>query len=257
MKRNLSDLGRAAVLGLALALANPVAAQWSGGGSVDFFSGIAASTIQTSAIYNSLPAPGGETGKASAQAQAPAREPGAPVNLSSLTIDWSATVSRNTRSKLVKALAESNPALQGEAETLFSDATWKAFSRLLRAQGYSSDNLADVMTAYYVITWEVVQGRAVQEVPGYEMGMLQTRERLATALASHPDITKLDAAQKQELAETLGYLAALAGAANNQLRQSGDDAALGQLRRSVHEGVLMQGIDLKKLKLSANGFTPA
>ncbi len=164
----------------------------------------------------------------------------------------SADVSRSVRQELSAEIAKTNPSQAGSVQqALYTDQIWREFNRLLGSFGYSGTNLADVMTAYYIINWEVVNGA---DASRNRAGIQAVHDQLTTALLSDPKVAGLGDVDKQRAAEGLGLMAAVAGGAKNELVKSGDRAGLAQLQSAVHQSVLQQGIDLKRLKLTAQGF---
>src|SRR5690606_34878339 len=92
-------------------------------------------------------------------------QPGAveedPAVRQALTYDPSPEVEQRTRGKLLESLRAStaDPAVQAQIEQrVATDAVWHQFHEVLSGAGYSTTSLADVTTAYYLITWEVVNG---------------------------------------------------------------------------------------------------
>lgn len=150
-----------------------------------------------------------------------------------------------------KTLVASVPAAQrAEVQRALSDdAILREFDRVIGNFGYSVDNLADVMTSYYVMMWEIVHDHEVSRniIRAVHAQMLQ-------GLAGNAEAVALSDKDKQETAETMAYMAAIAGGAANQLKQNGDTRSLAALRESIHQAVLKQGIDLRAIELSANGF---
>src|SRR3546814_5821946 len=76
----------------------------------------------------------------------------------------------------------------------------------------------------------------------------------AAAFAADPRLKNLTDAEKQEAASIMAYMATLAAASANQLRSTGNRAALEQLQDQVHRAVLGQGLDLTQLSLTDRGF---
>ncbi|MDY6850397.1 MAG: DUF6683 family protein [Thermodesulfobacteriota bacterium] len=150
-----------------------------------------------------------------------------------------------------KTLVASVPAAQrAEVQRALSDdAILREFDRVIGNFGYSVDNLADVMTSYYVMMWEIVNDQEVSRniIRAVHAQMLQ-------GLAGNAEAVALSDKDKQETAETMAYMAAIAGGAANQLKQNGDTRSLTALRESVYQAVLKQGIDLRAIKLGSNGF---
>src|SRR3546814_15762219 len=95
---------------------------------------------------------GGDDGAAAAAGQDPAVQ-------KALTYQPSPEVERRTRQELFDSIVVriADPATKEKVEqTVTSDALWLQFHQVLTKAGYSTTNLADVTTAYYIIVWEVV-----------------------------------------------------------------------------------------------------
>ncbi|MEQ8816736.1 MAG: hypothetical protein RLO51_18340 [Thalassobaculum sp.] len=138
------------------------------------------------------------------------------------------------------------------SRSVANDEIWRKFDRLLSFAGYSSRNLADVTTAYYVIAWEVVRdGQAID----YLGGVRQVRDSVADALLHAPDLIVMSDADKQEAAVAMAYLAIVSAHRVRELREAGDRAGEARLREQVRRAVLRgQGVDLATLRLTNLGF---
>ena len=185
-------------------------------------------------------------------------QPGAveqdPAVRQALIYDPSPEVERRTRGKLLESLTAStaDPDVQAQIEqTVASDAVWRQFHEVLSGAGYSTTNLADVTTAYFLITWEVVNG---PDATMNAASLQAVRADVAAAYAANPRLKNLTDADKQEAASIMAYMATLAAASANQLRSSGDLANLERLQDAVHQAVLGQGLDLAQLRLTDQGF---
>jgi len=165
----------------------------------------------------------------------------------------SADVSRKVQRNVLTSIADP-AARESLQQAMQNNNILKQFDQLLHQYGYDIGNVADVMTAYYVITWEVVND---QDASRYKSGIQAFHDRLVASLSASPELTGMSDADKQTTAETLSYMAALAAAARNQLKQRGDTAGLGRVQQQVHAATLRMGVDLKALRLTANGFEPA
>lgn len=177
-----------------------------------------------------------------------------PAVRDALSYNPSPEVEQRTRDKLLESLTANteDPDVRAQIEqTVATDAVWRQFHDVLAGAGYSTTNLADVTTAYYLITWEVVNG------PGATMNaasLKAVRADVAAAYAANPKLKDLTDADKQEAASIMAYMATIAAASANQLRESGDLANLEQLQDAVHQTVLDHGLDLSQLRLTDQGF---
>jgi hypothetical protein len=171
-----------------------------------------------------------------------------------LVYDPSPEVERRTRSKLLDSLmsSTSDPAVQEQIkQSVGADVVWQQFHEVLTKAGYSTTNLADVTTAYYIIAWEVVNGPDAMVHPA---GVQAVHEDVVAAYAADPRLKDLTDADKQEAASIMAYMATIAAASANQLRSNGDAAGLEQLQDQVHKAVLGQGLNLTHLQLTDQGF---
>lgn len=122
-------------------------------------------------------------------------------------------------------------------------------ARLLRQFGMNPDNLGDVMAAYWIGMWEIVNGR---EPNGREVSAAY--RQLQAIFVSNPQLASLSDADKQRTAETLGNMMMFGYIAYIQLKNSGDSAGLQQLQQDVYGFTKQQGLDLRALNLTDRGF---
>jgi len=127
----------------------------------------------------------------------------------------------------------------------------RTFAELLGKFGYSPDNIADVMTAYLILSWETVHNG---DATRYPRGIQIVHQRVLHALAANPEIASISDAEKQKFSETLADMAMLSTTARKQLLQSGDTTRLKQLENNVRQTTLKLGIDVAALKLTSKGF---
>lgn len=125
------------------------------------------------------------------------------------------------------------------------------FDRLLRRYDHSPDNLGDVLAAYLILSWEIVNDRDSTKVPA---GQRAVRRQLIGPLAALPKYASMSDADKQAQAERTAYMTMIAVGAYQQLKRSGDRAQLAALQRSVRDSVLASGIDLRRLELTDGGL---
>ena len=181
----------------------------------------------------------------------------APARLSPSVLEFPRTwkADRVARDRLLDSLlATADDPVDRERirRSVANDDIWQKFDRILSFAGYSSRNLADVTTAYYVIAWEVVSdGHAIDHLGGIR----QVRESVAAALLHAPDVIVMSDADKQEAAVVMAYLAIVSAHRVRELREAGDRAGEVRLREQVRRAVLHgQGVDLATLRLTDLGF---
>ena len=164
-----------------------------------------------------------------------------------------ASVTRAVNARFTEMLAAIQPDRREQiAAELDSGAMQAQFANLLQSYGYSSRNVADVMTAYLVIAWEVVHNA---DATSHLDGIGVVHRTMQKTLAHSASMRTLSDAQKQELAETLGNLTMLAAVAKNALVQRGDAEGLATLQEGVRTTTRRFGIDLQPLRLTDQGFT--
>jgi len=180
---------------------------------------------------------------------APARAPADAVRTLAFARD--AAVTAREREAIIAHLAQQPGAAQ-MAPAIRSGKLMQSFDGLLRRYGYSPQNLGDVLAAYLVISWEIVNAADSNDEPA---GQRAVRRQLAGALASVPSIAKMSDAQKQAQAERTAYLTMIAGSAYQALKTGQDPARLEDLQRSVRNDLLKSsGIDLKRMALTDGGL---
>ena len=163
-----------------------------------------------------------------------------------------ASVTRAVNARFTDMLSSLQPDHREQiAAELDSGTLQTQFANLLSSYGYSSRNVADVMTAYLIIAWEVVHN---EDATVHLDGIGVIHRTLQKTLAHSASMRTLNDAQKQELAETLGNLTMLAAVAKNTLVQRGDAAGLSTLQQGVQTTTERFGVDLKSLRITDQGF---
>jgi len=179
-----------------------------------------------------------------------APEAARPVD-AALTFVPSPTVSQEVKRNLVAEVAKARDADAGRQfeEILARSDVVGDFNRLLARYGYSGTNVADVMTAYFVMSWEVVTGReaTAAQIKGVNA---QMRESIAT----NGRLLHMDDREKQSAAENMIYQVALSSQSKNELVKKRDTARLGALRDGVSASMRELGFDFRTLSLTERGF---
>jgi len=151
-------------------------------------------------------------------------------------IRWS--VSAEARNTLQAAFAE-RPALEIWQELVASD-------------GLTTGNVADAITAYWVLNWVTANARYNLKI---DNGPVQAQ--MQAAMAADPNFRTLSNLQKQEMAE--GYILKflVEHAALNDAMARKDVTALGRLAlASVTRFRQEMGVDLIALEPGSEGFAP-
>ncbi|MDB5968232.1 MAG: hypothetical protein JWQ90_682 [Hydrocarboniphaga sp.] len=159
-------------------------------------------------------------------------------------------ISRTLRQQIASKVQGTDPAQMPKIREAFSsDAIWQQFDQLLRGSGYNARDIADVVAAYYLSAWEIVN-RATAS-PGNSR---VARDRIAWSLKRSPEIMFMSDAEKQRSAETLGILTTVPLTGSKLLLQRNDEAGYATLQECINQSFLQQGIDFRQLALGRNGF---
>ncbi len=178
-------------------------------------------------------------------------QPSPTPELRALRYARSDAVAAQVRADLVEQLAASDPAQKPALRTALSnDAIWQAFSDMLARKGCDSRNVADVTAAYYVSAWEIINDRQASATH-----LQAVRDQLTRVLVAQPRLSGYSDQDKQQAAEAMGLRIALAGAADRQLARRGDRQARQELQKMLYASVLDEGVDLKAVRLSSDGFS--
>jgi hypothetical protein len=124
------------------------------------------------------------------------------------------------------------------------------FDHALAAFGYSSHDIADVLAAYLVMSWEVVTGNATSTA---QLG--GANRQIRAWLARDERLLGMSNDDKQALAERMIYAASVSSASKNELSRRQDAVRLASLRQEVRDSVKSFGLDLGSVRLSDRGFT--
>jgi len=251
--RGRAFLACAAVLVLALQQAPASAQDFSGMIDSSFanMSSFAGTTAVNSAIAESARYAAGQRPRARQQPriQSPQAAP-RPANLS---FRPSAAVTSQVNARILAAIRQNSPDVDiaGLKQALDSGQLHGTFAQLLRSAGFSPTDLADVLTGYLVISWEVVNGEDSRRHAG---GYAVVRDRLRHSLAADPRVARMNDADKQQFAETLEVLAILAAATRDGLNQAGQPQKLQALREGVRRAGQNLGIDFRQIAFTDSGF---
>ena len=152
------------------------------------------------------------------------------------SVRWS--VSAEARNNLAAAFAE-RPALE----------IWQ---ELVAADGLRTGNVADAITAYWVLNWVTANARY-----NFKVDNQPIQAQLQASMAADANFRTLNALQKQEMAE--GYILRflVEHAALNDAVVRKDITALGKLAlASVTRFRQEMGVDLLALEPGPEGFAP-
>ncbi|MCR6634028.1 DUF6683 family protein [Devosia sp.] len=152
------------------------------------------------------------------------------------SVRWS--VSAEARNNLAAAFAE-RPALE----------IWQ---ELVAADGLKTGNVADAITAYWVLNWVTANARY-----NFKVDNRPIQAQLQASMAADANFRTLNALQKQEMAESYILRFLVEHAALNDAVVRKDITALGKLAlASVTRFRQEMGVDLLALEPGPEGFAP-
>jgi hypothetical protein len=142
--------------------------------------------------------------------------------------------------------------VRSTAETIDKANFLSVFDNTLRPYGFNSHNMPDIFTAFIVLSWQVVKGT---DAAKYPTGIQIFRKQIHSTMSNNATLQKFTNDQKQEMSETLAYMAMIFTYANQNQMKSGNTAALAVTRENIRQGVIkVSGIDLTKYTLTNEGF---
>lgn len=124
------------------------------------------------------------------------------------------------------------------------------FQRRLAGHGYSTRNLGDVINAFMIYGWTLVNDGARSD---HGAAFAALRQRLGDSLARGEKMTTMDRADMQEAAELYGLVATLAAAAWQNAGSPAERASLRDGVNAIGRGI---GIDFRRVALTERGFAP-
>jgi hypothetical protein len=126
------------------------------------------------------------------------------------------------------------------------------FDQLLKQYGFNSRNLGDVVCAFTILSWQAATGG---DAARYPAGIGVFRKNMQASLVNNTGIRDFNDAQRQELGETMSYIAVLITLANQDPATKNNPQALAQLRQNARAAALkFTGMDVTQCTLSQNGF---
>ncbi len=125
------------------------------------------------------------------------------------------------------------------------------YGKLMRHLDLSSNDIADVMTAYLLVSMEAVNG----QTPGARERSA-ARRAIADKLAASPELRSLPADDRQVLAERYAYSTLSTGLTFQVLSRANRKAELDEFRTRVRRNVSRStGIDPARVSMTAAGLT--
>lgn len=178
-----------------------------------------------------------------------------PISSPATALNFSA--SGQVHTKVVRELAimmanGDQTKIQSNADMLVNRELLNKFDQLLKQYGFNSHNLADVVCAFTILSWQAATGGDAAKYPA---GIGIFRRNMLTSLGNNADVRNFNEAQRQELGETIAYIAILITLANQDPATRNNEQALAQLRQNAQAAALkFTGMDVTQYTLTQQGF---
>ncbi len=174
------------------------------------------------------------------------------LSLQALRFQPSTAVSNKVRNAFIAALQKANPQSAAEIESkLQQQDVIGDFARDMAPYGLRADDIADTLTAYWLTMWMIANQEQIPPVEKVQAVQTQVR----TVILQNDNVINATEAARQEIAEITIYETMIALGLLANANQTGDRAQLQQLADSAYQNMLQQGIDLREIELTSNGFT--
>jgi hypothetical protein len=179
--------------------------------------------------------------------QANANQPRRPVKL---TYAPDPALSDQVRIRVIDALSRTTPQMRGQLEQAFAgNAVLKQFDGYMSTRGYSSHNIADDTAEWMLLSWQIVTSGTPNshQIQG-------VHQQIRDIFLGTAGLEGLRDADRQDMAERIGYQFMIVSAANQKFRKTGDSAQLARLQQQAAAGMRQQGIEIARLRLTDQGF---
>jgi hypothetical protein len=230
--------------------ANVAAAQWNGAATMQLGMGYGQIALSQSILSGTREMLGDASASSAHRGKPPNQSVPARVE-SALTYISDANESDRIRATMIATVSHNNPALRPQAEQAFAgDAVLKNFDRFMSTLGYSSHNIADDFAMLLLVSWEIATDK--HATPGQIDG---AERQIHSAFSHSSQLLALSNAQRQEMAEDIAYQIVLGLAAKREYLRHGDHVQLAHLRELAASIMQRQGLDLRDLRLTEQGFS--
>lgn len=159
--------------------------------------------------------------------------------------------SKTIQQDFINSLSKEQPGIKDKLVKVFAENKFRnEFDRMLAGYGYSGTNLADAMTAFLVINWQIVNGQEYNDKRGFDAVRKTIRENLLSSSA----LSSASNNEKQAAAETFGYQSMIAISTYKTLKTKGDKAGLERFKNDIDKSMKQSGMDIKAMHLTSKGF---
>lgn len=160
-------------------------------------------------------------------------------------------LSQAIQKNFIDNLSKENPNYQPALEKVFyQNKLRNDFDRLLAGYNYSGKNIADAMTAYLVISWQVIHEQEYNDRTGFDA----VRKTVREILLSSNYLQNATDQDKQTVTETFAYQSMIMMNNYKALLSSKKRTELENFKSLTANHLKKSGFDLKNLRLTTNGF---
>jgi hypothetical protein len=169
-----------------------------------------------------------------------------------LTFRPSQRVTDSLRGFMIAKVTQNDMSTLAAVDKRFAnDALLHRFDRMFAPYGFSSHNLGDSVAGYLVASWEVINNT---DASGNVQGIRRVREAVRNKMKEKKKVAALSDTDKQRYSEIFKYLTILIIDRMDELKQKHNEAGERQLREQAAQPPLKIGIDLRKMRLTDQGF---
>ena len=181
--------------------------------------------------------------KAPVQKKAPIQRT---ASFSNLAFQNSPVITNNVRDYYVSHLNAQTMVGMPSYDTLIS-----RFDQRFANYGFSRHNLGDTFAGYLIISWEIIHDADASSSP---RGIRRVREAVCQILEQRGKAAKLSDETKQKYSELCKSISELVSEQSKRNREGNNQAAEKLLKNQISQAPLKLGIDLRRLRLTDQGF---
>ena len=175
-----------------------------------------------------------------------------PLSADLLSFQASQRVTDTLRGYMIAKVTQNDPNGLAATEKRFAnDAILHRFDRKFSLYGYSSHNLGDTLAGYLIASWEMINNTDASQSPE---GIRRVREAVRRRMMEKGKVTALPDVDKQRYSEVFKYVTILVIDHLNELKAKHNEAGQRQLLDQVAKPPLKIGLDLRKMRLTDQGF---
>ncbi|MEA3163921.1 MAG: hypothetical protein QOE88_1739 [Verrucomicrobiota bacterium] len=175
-----------------------------------------------------------------------------PLSSDLLSFQASQRVTDTLRGYMIAKVTQNDPNGLAATEKRFAnDAILHRFDRKFSPYGYSSHNLGDTLAGYLIASWEMINNTDASQSPE---GIRRVREAVRRRMMEIGKVTALPDVDKQRYSEVFKYVTILVIDHLNELKAKHNEAGQRQLLDQVAKPPLKIGLDLRKMRLTDQGF---